>query len=76
MLGMNLYVLKRESVQAGEVGGIVLRGLDSVDARLLAASFRGHEGAEEWLDGGLSSCECLASGVSGEYGPVLISFWG
>lgn len=72
---MNLYVLKRGSVLAGEVSGVVLRGLDSVDARLLAAAFRGAEGAEEWLGGDLSSCECLASGVSGEYGPVLISFW-
>lgn len=71
---MNLYVLKRKLVRPGEVAGVVLRGLDSVDARLLAAKYRGPEGAEEWLDVELSSCSCLAVGVNGDCGPVLISF--
>lgn len=70
---MKLFLLKRKTEpDYDEFGGFVLRADSSKIARYTAASKSGDEGANTWLDEGLTSCEELTS--DGEPGIILRDF--
>jgi hypothetical protein len=59
---MQIFVLRRSSVEYDEVEGVVVCACDEREARVLASEVAGDEGSEAWLQNGPFGCICKAIG--------------